>query len=119
MEEFLPTRLLDVLIVSIAFSVILMAFIQKFKSVKMFNKSGLIWFLNLFFSFALGIPFAYSFYEFSIVDSVWTGVFSFIGAPSIYEALKNQTLITYKPKSISETKMVEVPKENEIKRDTK
>ncbi len=115
MEEFLPTSLMDVLAVSVVFSVILMALIQKFKTLKLIHKSSLIWFLNLLFAFLLGIPFAYSFYNLSIIDSVWTGLFSFIGAPSIYTALKNQTLISYKPKSISD--VVTISKENEIVRD--
>lgn len=115
MEEFLPTKLLDIFIVSITFSIILMAMIQKFKSLNLFRHSPLIWFLNLLFAFLIGVPFSYTFYNLSIVDSVWVGLFSFIGAPSIYTALKNQTLISYKPKSVSET--IEVPKENEIARD--
>ena len=114
MEEFLPTRLLDVLIVSVTFSFILMALIQKFKTLKIINKSTIIWVLNTICSFLVGVPFAYSFYNFSWIDSLWVGLFSFIGAPTIYEALKNQQIITYKPKSISD--YVEIPKENEIKR---
>lgn len=115
MEEFLPTKLLDVLVVSVTFSVILMAMIQKFKTLKFIKSSSLIWFLNLIFSFLIGIPFAYTFYNLSLTDSIWTGLFSFIGAPSIYTALKNQKIISYKPKSISD--VVSVPKQNEITRD--
>lgn len=114
MEAFFPTHLLDVLVIAVTFSFILMALIQKFKTLAWINKSYQIWILNLIFSFAIGIPFAMSFYELNLCDGIWVGVFSFIGAPSIYAALKNQNIINYKPSSVSD--VVTLPKENEIKR---
>lgn len=114
MDAFFPTHLLDVLAIAVTFSFILMALIQKFKSLSWINKSYQIWILNLLCSFAIGIPFAICFYGLNLCDSIWVGVFSFIGAPSIYTALKNQNIITYKPSSVSD--VVTIPKENEIKR---
>ena len=58
MEEFFPTLLLDLLVISITFSIVLMALIQKFKVLSFINKSWQVWFLNLIFSFLIGIPFA-------------------------------------------------------------
>ena len=55
------------------------------------------------------------FYELSIYDSIWISIFSFIGAPSIYQTLKKQNIIKYQPESLDNT--ISVPKENEIKRD--
>lgn len=115
MEEFFPTLLLDLLIISITFSVILMALIQKLKALSFITKSWHIWFLNLVFSFTIGIPFSMTFYKISMKDSIWVGLFSFIGASAIYEGLKSQNIINYKPSSISDT--VTISKENEIKRD--
>ncbi len=115
MENILPTLLLDLIVISITFSVILMALIQKLKTLSFINKSWHIWFLNLILSFLVGIPFSITFYNLSLKDSIWVGLFSFIGASAIYEGLKNQNLINYKPSSISDT--VTISSENEIKRD--
>lgn len=117
MKDFFPTLLVDLLTVSLTFSVILMTLMQKFKSLSFIKKSWQVWLLNLFFSFAIGIPFGIMFYDLSIKQSIWVGLFSFIGASSIYEILKNQNIINYKPTSISDT--VTIPIENEIVRDDK
>jgi len=117
MEEFFPTLLIDLLIVSVVFSTILMMLIQKFKSFSFIKKSWQVWILNLFFSFAIGIPFGIMFYDLNVQEGIWVGLFSFVGASGIYEALKNQNLINYKPTSVTDT--VTIPTENEIVRDAK
>lgn len=111
MEFVLPTKLLHILMISMMFSVILMAFIQKCKTLKIIRKSSLIWLLNFIFSFLLGIPFAHMFYEVSWLEGIWVAIFSFIGAPGLYETLKNQQIISYKPKSVSEIQTIEEPTE--------
>lgn len=116
MEEFFPTLLLDLLVISITFSIILMAFIQKIKVLSFINKSWQVWFLNLLFSFLIGIPFAMTFYNITLENSLWIGFFSFVGASGIYEALKNQNIINYRPSSISDK--ISIDKENEIKRES-
>ena len=100
MEELFPSLLFNLLIISITFSIILMALIQKIKMLSFVNKSWQVWFLNLFFSFSLGIPFSIFFYNLNIYNSIWVSIFSFIGAPSIYKALKKQNIINYKPNSM-------------------
>lgn len=116
MEDFFPTLLIDLLVISITFSVILMAFIQKLKGLSFIRKSWQIWILNFIFSFAIGIPFAITFYDTSFINSLWVSFFSFVGASGIYEALKNQNIINYKPSSISDK--ITIDKKNEIKRPT-
>lgn len=114
MEDLFPQHLLDILAISVTFSFILMSLIQKFKTLSCINKSWHVWVLNFISSFLLGIPFSKTFYGTSFCDSIWVGIFSFIGAASIYSALKNQTILTYKPSSISDT--IKIPQENEIER---
>lgn len=116
MEQIFPELLIELLTISITFSFILMILIQKFKSLKCINHSWIIWILNLLFSFLVGIPFSLHFYDISIKDSIWVGFFSFIGAASIYQALKNQTIINYKPNSVKDDE-VKIKTENEIVRD--
>lgn len=113
MEEYIPTALTKLLLVGFAFSFILMSFIQKFKVLPWVNKEWHIWLLNLIFSFTIGIPFSMFFYDLNIYDSLWVSLFSFIGAPSLYTAFKNQNLINIKPTSLDDS--VNIPKENEIK----
>lgn len=115
MDSFITDTLLNTLMISITFSIILMAFIQKFKDLEFITKGWQTWMLNLVFSFAIGIPFAINFYGMDLSLAIWVGIFGFIGAPTIYEALKSQNLINYTPKSTSNN--INISKENEIKRD--
>lgn len=114
MEILFPDKLLELLMISTTFSAILMMFIQKLKSLSFINKSWHVWFLNLIFSFLLGIPFTLVFYELDIISGIWVSIFSFIGASGIYELLKNQNIINYTPNSVSDT--ITIPKDKEIKR---
>ena len=117
MEKIFPELLIDLLIISLTFSVILMALVQKIKSSTFITKSWHVWILDLFLAFIVGIPFGITFYDLNWRDGLWVGLFSFVGASGIYEALKNQNIINYKPASVSDT--IELPKENEIVRDDK
>lgn len=114
MDTLITDLLLKLLMIGICFSVFLMALLQKFKTLKFINKDYHIWLLNLFFSFAMGIPFSLYFYKLDIYSAIWVSIFSFIGAPSIYTMLKKQNLINYKPKSLDDT--INISKDNEIKR---
>lgn len=102
-------------------SVILMALIQKFKTLPFIKKPWQIWILNLFLSFGLSLPFAVYFYNLSWIAGIWIGLFTFIGAPTLYDALQNQNFINYKPTSLSESNSenVVVPETNRIERDNK
>ena len=94
--------LYNLLSISIVFSVILMTLIQKIKTLSFVKKSWQIWIFNLILSFSIGIPFAITFYDVSLTDGIWVGLFSFIGAPTLYDVLQNQNIINYKPISLSE-----------------
>ncbi len=93
----IPESLLQILFVSMVFSVVLMSLIQKLKTFTLIQKKWHIWILNLIFSFVLGIPFGMTFYDLSILDSTWVGVFSFIGASTIYDQLEK-----YRPVSLTD-----------------
>ena len=57
MTIVLPENLLHTLSVSMIFSAILMALIQKLKGLSIIRKTSHIWIWNVIFSFLLGIPF--------------------------------------------------------------
>lgn len=115
MEQYFPDSLINLVVISMSFSLILMTMIQKFKCLDCINKSWYIWLLNLILSFSIGIPYGMYFYHLALKDAVWVGLFSFIGAPTLYQVLKNQTIISYTPTSIDDK--VNISKENEIKRE--
>lgn len=117
MNSFLPEKLLDVLIISVTFSVILMALVQKLKELSFMKKTSHIWITNLVLAFLLGIPFTKYFFGQNLINSCWICLFSFIGAPAIYQTLKKQTMINYSPKSLAEQqRVISIPSENYIKR---
>lgn len=93
----IPENLLQILFISMVFSMVLMSLIQKLKTFTLIKKKWHIWVLNLLFAFILGIPFGRMFYHLSIPESIWVGVFSFIGASSIYDKLEK-----YSPISLSD-----------------
>lgn len=93
----ISNELLQVLSASIVFSTILMSLIQKLKKLEILKIKKHIWMINIFLSFALGVPFGIIFYQLSLRESIWIGIFSFNGAASIYEIMKN-----YNPTSLSD-----------------
>ena len=113
METVLPSSFVNCLMISLILSIIMMALLQKFKKLPFIKKCWQILVLNLFFSFVIGIPFSISFYGTNTKDSIWISLFCFIGAPTIYEALKKQNLLQYRPESLKDD-VVEVPIENKI-----
>lgn len=114
MEGFIPDKLLELLSISAVFSVILMALIQKIKLTTIVKKEWQIWVINIILSLTFGILFAKTFYNLDTISGIWIAAFSFIGAPTIYDLLKNQNIINYTPKSLDNN--VIISKDNEIKR---
>ncbi len=120
MDSLMSPLLWELLLISITFSIFLMALVQKMKKSKLFHTKWQIWFMNLVLSFVVGIPFTKMFYGKSLNESLWVSLFGFIGAPSLYEALKKQNLIAYKPNSSGIEELpkdtITLPLENEIPR---
>ncbi len=116
MDAFVPEELLNLLLIGITFSIFEMALVQKIKMLPFFNRNYKIWILNLLVSFGLGIPFTIYFYKVSVIASLWVALFGFIGAPTLYETLKKQNIINYKPKSAStDEPTITIPVSHEIK----
>lgn len=116
MDIFITDDLINILTISVTFSIVLMAFIQKLKDLEFINKSWQVWILNLVFAFIIGIPFSIFFYKLEVQKAIWVGVFGFIGAPTLYDALKSQNLINYTPKSSSENTDAKQTESTEIER---
>jgi hypothetical protein len=116
MDILLPDKILDLLMIATTFSIILMSLIQKIKTFNVIKSNGHIMLANLSLSF-LGILFGKCFYDLDVIDGLWVSLFSFIGAPSIYQLLKKQNIINYTPKSLDECRgCVVINQENIINR---
>lgn len=102
----------ELLVVSIAISVITCAFIQKTKV--HFKRSKYLPIYSLVVNLIVGIVFCISFTDISFPTSIWVGLFSFIGADSLYKTLEGK-LSSYTD-IISRTK-VSISKENIINKE--
>ena len=102
MEVIIPDTIINLLGVSAVLSSIIMVTIQKIKHFSFITKSYQITFINIFLSFAIGIPFSMYFYNYTLIEGIWIGFFSIVGASSIYEILKNQNIINYTPKALDD-----------------
>lgn len=80
------------LIIAIACSTITVAFIQKTK--KFFKKSTFITTYSFLVNMIFGFIFSRTFTDLDYLKSLWVGLFSFIGADTIYKNLEGK-LSTY------------------------
>ncbi len=99
----------QLLIVAIALSVITCAFIQKTK--RYFKSSKYLSIYSFFVNMLVGILFCITFTNVDFPTSLWIGLFSFIGADTIYRTLEGK-LSSYK--DVINKNTVTIPKENII-----
>ncbi len=78
----------QLLIISIPCGVITMSFIQKTKM--MFKRSKTIILYSFIVNIIFGLIFTYSFGSQDVVESLWIGLFSFIGADTLYRSLEGK-----------------------------
>jgi len=102
------------LIISIALSSITCAIIQKTKG--LFNSSKYIVFYSLIINIVISILFCKTFTSIDLPNSLWIGLFSFIGADSIYKSLEGK-ISSYN--DILSRKHVSIPEENIINKEDK
>lgn len=97
-----------VLIAALSSSIITTAIIQKIK--EHLKTKNYLWYISLGVSIIFGTLFALCFSELSLVNCLWVGLISWIGASAIYSAFEDKI---FKPYSkMKET--VTIPVENEI-----
>lgn len=121
LDILITDQLLNILMIGITLSIVMMAVIQKVKALSFIKTDNQIWLINFILSFGIGIPFSMFFYNLNIYSGIWISLFSFVGAPGIYKALKKQNIINYTPKALDDKKgdVISVPKENYIDRTDK
>ena len=102
------------LIISITISSITCSFVQKTKGI--FKSSKYIIFYSLFINMAISILFCQTFTDVTLPNSLWIGLFSFIGADSIYKTLEGK-ISSYE--EIMKQKHVTISKKNIINEEDK
>ena len=102
------------LIISIAISTITCTFIQKTK--KLFKSSKYLIFYSLIVNLVIGILFCITFTNISLTNSLWVGLFSFLGADSIYKTLEGKIS---SHEDIIKTKEIKITEENIINKEDK
>lgn len=100
----------ELLIIAIAVSVIAVAFIQKTKG--MFKKSKWVNPYSFAVNMVLGIVFCLTFTEASIINSLWVGLFSYIGADTLYKSLEGK-LASFKDIVEKKEEVVVIPRGDE------
>lgn len=78
----------QILIVSIAASIVSTATIQKIK--EQLKSKKWLFFTSLISSITIGITFALSFTELSMINSIWVGLITWIGADAIYKSFEDK-----------------------------
>jgi len=104
------TLLQELLIIAIAVSVFTVAFIQKTKGV--FKTSKWINLYSLVVNMVFGIIFCMSFTEASIINSLWVGLFSYIGADTLYKSLEGK-LASFKDIVEKKEEVIVIPRGDE------
>ncbi|MBO5138170.1 MAG: hypothetical protein J6B89_00835 [Bacilli bacterium] len=99
----------QMIIVAVAMSTITCSFIQKTK--KYLKKSKLICLYSFVVNMVTSVIFCITFTEVKFPESLWVGLFSFIGADTLYKSLEGKVK-SYK--DVVTQKSIEVPIENLI-----
>ena len=102
----------NILIIGISSSIVTTSFVQKIKETINFKKSNYIVIVSFFVSMSIGFLFSLSFSDVGVVNSIWVGLFSFLGADILYKMFEDKI---FKPFSeINNEKVIEIPKDNRI-----
>ena len=85
----------ELLLIAMSSSIISVAFVQKIKCASLIKCSKCLIYVSFLISMSFGILFTLSFTEHKLVDSVWIGLFSFIGADSLYKVFEDKLFTSF------------------------
>lgn len=105
--------ILNILEMSLLVSCVTTAVVQKTKG--MFKKSKYVSVYSFFVNLIIGTLFMLCFSDASIVNALWIGFLSFIGADTIYKALEDKGIVS-KYSELKENTTILVNKDNRIPR---
>lgn len=93
------------LLIAASSSIISASFVQKIKTVSLIKCSDCLIYISFLISMSFGMLFTLSFTEYKLIDSIWVGLFSFIGADSLYKAFEDKLFKSFN--KINEVKEIE------------
>ena len=93
------------LLIAVSSSIIRASFVQKIKTVSLIKSSECLIYISFLISMSFGILFTLSFTDYKLIDSIWVGLFSFIGADSLYKAFEDKLFKSFN--KINEVKEIE------------
>ena len=93
------------LLVAVLSSIISTSFIQKIKTISLIKCSDCLIYISFLVSMSFGMLFTLSFTNYTLVESLWVGLFSFIGADSLYKAFEDKLFKSFN--KINEVKEIE------------
>ena len=93
------------LLIAVSSSIISASFVQKIKTVSLIKSSECLIYISFLISMSFGILFTLSFTDYKWIDSIWVGLFSFIGADSLYKAFEDKLFKSFN--KINEVKEIE------------
>ena len=80
----------NLLIISVASSVITTTLVQKIKESFNFKKSSCIIIVSFVVSMIFGTLFALTFSDAELKESLWVGLFSFVGSDTLYKTFEDK-----------------------------
>lgn len=93
------------LLVAVSSSIISASFIQKIKTISLIKCSDCLVYISFLVSMSFGMLFTLSFTNYTLVESLWVGLFSFIGADSLYKVFEDKLFKSFN--KINEVKEIE------------
>lgn len=93
------------LLIAVLSSIISTSFIQKIKTISLIKCSDCLVYISFLVSMSFGMLFTLSFTNYTLVESLWVGLFSFIGADSLYKAFEDKLFKSFN--KINEVKEIE------------
>ena len=93
------------LLIAVSSSIISTSFVQKIKTVSLIKCSDCLVYISFLVSMSFGMLFTLSFTNYTLVESLWVGLFSFIGADSLYKAFEDKLFKSFN--KINEVKEIE------------
>lgn len=93
------------LVISCASSILSTAFVQKIKTASIIKCNSCLLYISFFISMFFGVLFTLSFTKYNVIESLWVGLFSFLGADSLYKAFEDKIFSSYsKLQNVTEIK---------------
>lgn len=102
----------NILIVAVASSIVSTTLIQKIKEGFSFKNSKKIIIVSFLVSMLLGTLFSLTFSELTLVNSLWVGLISFIGADTLYKAFEDKIFTKFSDIDNSKTLTIDRSDDN-------